>query len=122
MEEYTDEMITAVWEKGIIQQGFDPNVARQDACGAWILRSQYGNTDSSFGWEIDHVYPRSLGGLTIMENLRPMQWQNNRSKGDDYPSYASSVKAVGNENQHIEGQYTVYKELQSQLSQLFHIK
>lgn len=122
MEEiYSDELIQTVWEKGLVQQGFDPNVARKDACGAWMLRNQYGNIDSDFGWEIDHVYPRALGGTTVDVNLRPMHWQNNRSKGDDYPTYMASVKAVDNENQQIEGQFTVNEVLRNQLSQIYHI-
>lgn len=119
---YSDELIQTIWEKGLVQEGFDPNVARKDACGAWILRNQYGNTDSNFGWEIDHVYPRALGGTTVEENLRSMQWQNNRSKGDDYPSYMASMRAVNNENEPIEGQYTVNESLRNKLAQLYHIK
>lgn len=119
---YSDELIQAVWKKGFVQQGFDPNLARKDACGAWMLRNQYGNTDSDFGWEIDHVYPRVLGGNTVIENLRPMQWQNNRSKGDNYPTYMASIKAVDNQNQPIEGQFTVNEKLRNQLAQIYHIK
>ncbi len=119
---YSDELIQAVWEKGLVQQGFDPAVARKDACGAWMLRNQYGNTDSEFGWEIDHVYPRVLGGTDVVENLRPMQWQNNRTKGDDYPTYTASIKGVGNQNQPVEGQFTVNEELRSQLTQIYHIQ
>lgn len=122
MEEYGEDLIKSVWEKGLVQQGFDPNVARKDACGAWILRNQYGNTDSNYGWEIDHVYPRVLGGTTIEINLRPMQWQNNRSKGDDYPTYMACMKAVDNENQKIETQYTVNENLRKQLANLYNIQ
>jgi len=119
---YSDELIQTVWEKGLIQQGFDPNVARKDACGAWILRNQYGNTDSDFGWEIDHVYPRVLVGTTVIENLRPMQWQNNRSKGDNYPTYIASMKAVDNQNQPVERQYTVNEDLRNKLAQIYPIQ
>lgn len=122
MEDYNEELKQIIWEKGIVEPGFDPNLARKDACGAWILRNQYGNTDSNFGWEIDHVYPIVLGGTTVEVNLRPMQWQNNRSKGDDYPSYMACMKAVNNENEPIEGQYTVNESLQNKLAQLYQIK
>ena len=30
-----------------------------------------------------------------MENLRAMQYENNISKGDDFPSYMSAVTAEG---------------------------
>ena len=119
--EINDELIQRIWEKGIVKEGFDPNVARQDACGAWILRNQFANTDSLYGWEIDHVYPLALGGGDEEDNLRPMQWKNNRSKGSDYPSYSSSIKGFGNENKEAEGHYTVNEGLRRKLSQLYHI-
>ncbi len=113
---FDENIIQQVWNKGIIQNGYDSDIARKDACGAWMLRGQYGNTDSLFGWEIDHVLPKTKGGTDDLINLRPMQWQNNRSKGDDYPSYTASVKSNGNENELIEGQFTVNEALQRQLS------
>lgn len=47
-----------------------------------MLRNKYGATDSEYGWEIDHVVPRSKGGTDLLGNLQPLQWENNRSKGD----------------------------------------
>jgi HNH endonuclease len=41
----------------------------------------------SLGWEIDHVAPVVLGGTDDPSNLRPLQWQNNRSKADNYPNW-----------------------------------
>ena len=122
MEEYNEELKQIIWEKGIVEPGFDPNLARKDACGAWMLRNQYANIDSDFGWEIDHVYPRALGGTTIEENLRPMQWKNNRSKGDDYPSYTACMRAVNNENEQVDEQYTVNESLQKKLAQIYNIQ
>lgn len=116
---FTEEQIQQVWEKGQIVTGFDSAIARKDACGAWMLRYNYADENSIYGWEIDHVFPKNLGGNDNIENLRPMQWNNNRAKGNDYPSYSTKVKAIGNENRFVDGQYTVNAELQEKLSTLY---
>ena len=111
-----NETIQLVWEKGIVEENYDQNIVRKDACGAWILRNSYGNRNSKFGWEIDHVYPVALGGNNEEKNLRPMQWENNLSKADDYPSYTAAIQAEGNENFGKETQYTINEALQKELS------
>ena len=35
--------------------GYDPTLFRKDACGAWIIRDKYGDSDSIYGWQIDHI-------------------------------------------------------------------
>lgn len=72
-------MVQKVWGKGAVVQGWDPNVWRKDACEAAMHRSSYGNRDSEFGWEIDHINPN---GNDELSNLRPLQWENNLSKSD----------------------------------------
>lgn len=79
---FTEEQIQKVWEKATVVSNNDPNVYRKDECGAWIAKKQYGNRESSFGWEIDHIKPQSKGGGDELSNLRPLQWQNNMSKSD----------------------------------------
>ena len=95
---FTEQVIQRVWEKARIVDGYNGDSIRKDSCGAWILRSQYGNTDSMFGWEIDHVYPVSKGGGDDLQNLRPIQWENNRSKSDNYPNWTSKVSSNGTNN------------------------
>lgn len=118
---FSDEIIDQIWEKGRIVEGFDPATIRKDACGAWILRNQYGMTNSDYGWVIDHVYPTFLGGDDNPENLRPMQWKNNVSKGNDYPIYMAEVRAEGAQNIPFHNQYTVREALQQRLQELYHI-
>lgn len=79
---FTEEQIQKVWEKGKIVANIDPNVYRKDECDAWIARKQYGNRNSVYGWEIDHIRPVSNGGGEELSNLRPLQWENNLSKSD----------------------------------------
>jgi len=76
---FDNETIQKVWEKGQIVSNNDPNVWRQDACGAWIGRAFHGDRGSQFGWEIDHILP---GGPDVLLNLRPLQWRNNTDKSD----------------------------------------
>lgn len=74
-----------VWQKGHEIPTFDPNVWRHDICGAVMKYEEHGNTNSQHGWEIDHIYPTALGGQTKLDNLQPLNWRNNRAKGDTYP-------------------------------------
>ena len=88
-----DEEIDEVWNKGKTVGDNPPNVWRKDACGAWIRKSDYGNRDSQYGWEIDHIDPN--GGEDI-SNKRPFQWQNNVAKSDG--STDCKVTAKGTDN------------------------
>jgi len=83
---FSEETKIQVWNKARKVVGFDPDLIRQDLCGATIEWYLYGNTTSGGrGWEIDHIVPVSRGGTDDLQNLQPLQWQNNRSKGDSYP-------------------------------------
>lgn len=85
--------VQAVWEKGRVASGIDPESWRRDSCGALIYRFSYGDTNSRYGWEVDHMCPVSKGGDDRLDNLQPLQWQNNRYKGDEFPNWACAVEA-----------------------------
>lgn len=87
--------------KGHKDPKYNPDFVRKDACGAWMIRGEYNDRDSIYGWEVDHVYPESkLRELDVpqnliddIDNLRPLNWKNNESKGTDYPNYQAKIKA-----------------------------
>jgi hypothetical protein len=51
------ELIEAVWLHGRVMPEADPEHWRQDACGAWMRREQFGREDTDFGWKIESVVP-----------------------------------------------------------------
>ena len=116
---HSPETIQEVWEKGTVVPGYNKDLYRKDAVGAWICRDDYADRGKDFGWEMDHVYPKKKGGEDYMENLRPMNWRNNMSKDNDYPRYRVAVKAEGYRNVKDEQYYTVSKKLQNILKELY---
>jgi 5-methylcytosine-specific restriction endonuclease McrA len=85
--------IAAVWMKGSAVPGHHPNQVRRDCCGALMHYSAYGDTNSEFGWEIDHERPVAHGGGDELANLQPLYWRNNRRKGDDWPQWSCGYSA-----------------------------
>ena len=73
-----------VWNKGVIVQGYDPTAFRMDIRGCWMCFADHG-LESDYGWEIDHILPRKMGGQSYIANLQPLCWRNNRLKADSYP-------------------------------------
>lgn len=119
---FDENLINRVWNSARVEEGYNPDRFRKDVCGAWIIRNQYGRTDTIYGWVIDHIYPQALGGKDDIFNLRAMQWENNRSKGDDYPVYKAVVRAEGNKNVYVDSQFTVNEDKQQLLSSRYSIR
>ena len=53
-----------------------------DDYGTLIDKAAYGDVNSEFGWDLDHIVPRSRGGGNEESNLRPMHYSNNRARGN----------------------------------------
>ena len=93
---FSEEIIQKVWEKAQKVEGYDPAKYRKDQCDAWIVRDHYGNRNSIYGWEIDHITCVANGGDDSLSNLRPLQWRNNASRQDG--RLVCVVKSKGNTN------------------------
>ena len=112
MDENTLRMVL---EKGKVVEGFDPTMFRKDACDAWIAWDKFGAQDNLYGWEVDHICPKAIlvsrgfkeEVIDDLRNLRPLQHENNASKGDDYPSYTAMVMSEGRKNIRKENNLTV---------------
>lgn len=86
---FDDATIEAVWQKGTPEPAYSG--FRKDTCNASMQRTKYGDT-VQWGWEIDHIKPVAKGGIDDLSNLQPLQWENNRHKGDDWPNFTCKVK------------------------------
>lgn len=77
---FSNSDVIAVWIKGAVIVGYDPATWRRDVYGLAIKFADYGNRDSEYGWEIDHIVPQSRSGSDHPSNLRPLHWQNNAKR------------------------------------------
>jgi 5-methylcytosine-specific restriction endonuclease McrA len=78
-------LIMQVWQKASVVPGYNLNIFRRDVCGWWICLKDHGNTNSEYGWEIDHIKPLFKGGSDELINLQPLYWRNNLYKADQWP-------------------------------------
>ena len=95
---FLEKEIDAVWEKAAKQPNNNPDVFRKDYAGAWIRREDYGKRNMPYGWEIDHLKPLAKDGTHDLDNLYPLHWRNNESKGDDYPRWKTVLSSKENKN------------------------
>jgi len=82
--QFDETIVAEVWAKATRIHGETDYGLRKDTCGANIHKTKYGQTINQ-GWEIDHIVPVSKGGTDNLINLQPLQWENNRKKGDASP-------------------------------------
>jgi len=71
----TRELIDSVWERGRVMPEADPQVWRQDACGAWMKREHFEREDSDFGWKMESLSSGDSG------SLRPFNVRNHYDIG-----------------------------------------
>jgi hypothetical protein len=74
---FAEDVIQHVWEKGKVIEGNSPAIWRADRYSYFMKRDDYCERNSRYGWEINHIRPFSAGGDDSLENLQPLQWENN---------------------------------------------
>lgn len=79
---WSEQEKKAIWEKGSIIGGYDSSLWRKDICGKVMKFTEHGNRNSEYGWEIDHIKAVANGGDDNINNLQPLHWTNNSTKGD----------------------------------------
>lgn len=107
------------WNKAQPVPEVDSSFFRKDACGALIRWDMYGVQDSEYGWEIDHIFPKSLGGDENPINLRALHHANNASKGNDYPSYESVVSAEEGHNRERRRYLVINEKIRVELKKIY---
>ena len=70
---FSEGTISRVWQKGRASRDHDAGEWRQDECGAWMRRSQYGDAHAEFGWKIESV---AAGAADDVDSLRPFHIAN----------------------------------------------
>ena len=58
---------------------------RKDCLGNLVRYADFGNRHSPFGWELDYIISRSLGGSTSQENLQALHWKANAARSESLP-------------------------------------
>ncbi|WP_163710449.1 HNH endonuclease signature motif containing protein [Mangrovibacterium lignilyticum] len=79
---WSEETKRAVWDKGRNIPEFAPDQWRWDVAGKVMKYDDYGDRQSEYGWEIDHIDPVANGGTDDISNLQPLTWKHNTHKGD----------------------------------------
>lgn len=97
MAYFSEKQKQDAWSKAKVVEGYDENKYRQDSAGAWMQRDLYGQ-EVDYGWEVDHMFPESLGGDKNPANLQSLHWNNNRTKSNDFPDYKTAISSKDNSN------------------------
>lgn len=125
---WSEEAKLAVWGKAPIAETVKTDGMRLDPCKALMRLEEYGNRDSEYGWEIDHVVPEQLlednrvpqDLIDNIDNLRPMHWNNNLKKSDKFPRYSANTTMVGGVNyDDVYRDYCVNRDLVNVVRNLF---
>ncbi|MGN0813349.1 MAG: HNH endonuclease [Candidatus Coproplasma sp.] len=64
----------------------------EDFAGREMDKGAYGNRDSKFGWNLDHILPKSQGGKDTESNLICCHIKTNDEKADKFPVFVANGK------------------------------
>ena len=77
MSNWTEYDLLLIWQKGDPIPGFADTEWRVDYAGNYMRMRDYGDRNSVYGWEVDHILPVRDGGTDDLWNLRPVNWKTN---------------------------------------------
>ncbi len=63
-----------------------------DFAGREIAKAAYNDRNSNYGWNVDHILPRSRGGKTADYNLICCHILTNDEKADKFPCFKANAK------------------------------
>ena len=81
------EKAMSLWNKS-----FGKAVKAKDFAGREMVKGAYGDRNSDFGWNIDHILPQSQGGKTVESNLICCHILTNDEKADKFPCFVANGK------------------------------
>ncbi len=55
---------------------------RRDCLGNLVRYADFGNRHSPFGWELDQIISRALGGSSDPENLQALHWKATAARNE----------------------------------------
>ncbi len=67
---------------------------RKDKLGNMVRYADYGNRKSPFGWELDQIVPKSVGGTSDADNLQALHWRATAAKSEVPAGLASGRLAA----------------------------
>ncbi len=75
-----------------------------DFSGRTIARAAYNDRNSEYGWNVDHILPKSRGGKTADHNLICCHILTNDEKADKFPCFKANEKEfeIQNRQNHYE--------------------
>ena len=86
------ECPSAVFNKGTVVPGKDPDMWRKDGMGKLIKSTDLNSITSKYAWNIDHIIPRTKDGSDELHNLQPLNRYDNIRFSDrltkDKPGYS----------------------------------
>ena len=79
------ETALSLWERD-----YGRDIRTYDYAGRPMDKAAYGNRNSQYGWNIDHIYPESKGGKSVSNNLICCSIQTNDEKADKFPTFKAN--------------------------------
>jgi hypothetical protein len=85
-----DNAVRKFWE-----HEFGSSEIGYDFAGRQVRKGAYGQSGSGFGWNIDHILPKSMGGTDDINNRQITHMYTNAERGNRNTFWLDNVQAKG---------------------------